>query len=74
MMAKKTDGKRKILFEKDILERLPAGQMITMRELLRKLSEHGMAAERERADEHLMHDVLVLNAIDGSVVHTDYGY
>lgn len=30
--------------------------------------------ERERTDEHLNHDVLVLNAIDGSVVHTDYGF
>lgn len=30
--------------------------------------------ERMRNKEDLMHDALVLNAIDGSVVHADYGY
>jgi hypothetical protein len=47
-MAKKTDGKLKILYVKDILEReLSEGKTITMRELLWKLSERGMPAERK---------------------------
>lgn len=52
-MAKKTDGKLKILYVKDILERLPAGQTITMREMLLKLSERGMAAERKSVADDL---------------------
>ncbi len=38
---------------------------------------HGMdseARERERNNKNLMQEALVLNAIDGSIVHTDYGY
>ncbi len=47
-MAKRTDGKLKILYVKDILEReLSEGKTITMRELLWKLSERGMPAERK---------------------------
>ena len=53
MMAKKTDGKLKILYVKDILERLPAGQTITMRELLLKLSERGIPAERKSVSDDL---------------------
>ena len=30
--------------------------------------------ERERNDEDLQHDVIILNAVDGSVIHNDYGY
>ena len=29
---------------------------------------------RDRSDKNLTHDVLILNAVDGSIVHTDYGY
>ena len=53
-MAKKTNGKLKILYVKDILEReLPAGQTITMRELLWKLSERGMPAERKSVSDDI---------------------
>ncbi len=52
-MAKKTDGKLKILYVKDILERLPTGQTITMRELLLKLSERGIPAERKSVSDDL---------------------
>ncbi len=30
--------------------------------------------ERERNDEDLQHDVVILNAVDGSIIHNDYGY
>lgn len=30
--------------------------------------------ERERNDENLQHDVVVINAVDGSIIHDDYGY
>ena len=53
-MAKKTDGKLKILYVKDILEReLPEGKAITMRELLLKLSERGVSAERKSVSDDL---------------------
>ena len=53
-MAKKTDGKLKILYVKDILEReLPEGRTITMREILLKLSERGMPAERKSVADDL---------------------
>lgn len=29
---------------------------------------------RNRNDTHLEHDVLILNAVDGSIIHTDWGY
>ena len=53
-MAKKTDGKLKILYVKDILEReIPEGKAITMREILQKLSERGMPAERKSVADDL---------------------
>lgn len=53
-MAKKTDGKLKILYVKDILEReLPEGKTITMREILSKLSARGMPAERKSVSDDL---------------------
>ena len=53
-MARKTDGKLKILYVKDILEReLPEGRTITMRELLWKLSERGMPSERKSVSDDL---------------------
>lgn len=53
-MAKKTDGKLKILYVKDILEReLSEGQTITMRELLWRLSERGVPAERKSVADDL---------------------
>lgn len=30
--------------------------------------------ERERENEDLQHDVVVINAVDGSIIHNDYGY
>ena len=53
-MAKRTDGKLKILYVKDILEQdLADGQTITMRELLWKLSERGVPAERKSVSDDL---------------------
>jgi hypothetical protein len=53
-MAKRTDGKLKILYIKDILEQdLADGQTITMRELLWKLSERGIPAERKSVSDDL---------------------
>lgn len=53
-MAKKTDSKLKILYVKDILERdLGDGQTISMRELLLKLSERGVSAERKSVSDDL---------------------
>ena len=53
-MAKKTDGKLKILYVKDILERdLERGQTISMREILGKLSERGVSAERKSVSDDL---------------------
>ncbi|MBQ2201469.1 MAG: hypothetical protein II412_02760 [Clostridia bacterium] len=53
-MAKRTDGKLKILYVKDILEQdLADGQTITMRELLWKLSERGIPAERKSVSDDL---------------------
>ena len=53
-MAKKTNGKLKILYVKDILEReIPEGKTITMREILLKLSERGISAERKSVADDL---------------------
>lgn len=53
-MTKKTDGKLKILYVKDILEQdLKDGQTISMRELLWKLSERGISAERKSVSDDL---------------------
>lgn len=53
-MAKTRNGKLKILYVKDIFERdLREGQAITMRELLWKLSERGVTAERKSVADDL---------------------
>ncbi len=53
-MAKKTDGKLKILYVKDILEQdLERGQTISMREILGKLAERGVPAERKSVSDDL---------------------
>lgn len=52
-MAKKTDGKLKILYVKDILERLGDGQTVSMREILIKLAERGISAERKSVSDDL---------------------
>ena len=52
-MAKKTNGKLKILYVKDILERLGEGQTVSMREILVKLSERGISAERKSVSDDL---------------------
>ena len=52
-MAKKTDGKLKILYVKDILEHLGEGQTVSMREILVKLSERGIPAERKSVSDDL---------------------
>lgn len=53
-MAKKTNGKLKILYVKDILEHdLMNGQSISMREILLKLSERGISAERKSVSDDL---------------------
>ena len=53
-MAKRTDGKLKILYVKDILEHAgTAGQTISMREIIKKLSEHGIGAERKSVSDDL---------------------
>ena len=53
-MAKQPDGKLKILYVKDILEQTQQeGRVITMRELLLKLSERGMPAERKSVSDDL---------------------
>ncbi len=53
-MTKKADGKLKILYVKDILEHeLSDGRSITMRELLFKLSERGICAERKSVSDDL---------------------
>ena len=51
-MAKKTDGKLKILYVKEILERAD-GRSLTMRELLLGLSERGMSAERKSVSDDI---------------------
>ena len=53
-MTKKTDGKLKILYVKDILEHeLKDGHTISMREILGKLSERGVSAERKSVSDDL---------------------
>ena len=52
-MAKKTDGKLKILYVKDILEHLGEGKTVSMREILVKLSERGIPAERKSVSDDL---------------------
>jgi hypothetical protein len=53
-MAKKTDGKLKILYVKDILEQTTrTGQAISMREILLRLCERGMPAERKSVSDDL---------------------
>ncbi len=53
-MAKKTDGKLKILYVKDILEcAFCEGRTISMREILLKLSERGVSAERKSVSDDL---------------------
>ena len=53
-MAKKANGKLKILYVKDILEQASGeGRTITMRELLWKLSERGMSAERKSVSDDI---------------------
>ncbi len=53
-MAKRPNGKLKILYIKDILEQtLPGGQTISMRELLERLSERGVPAERKSVSDDL---------------------
>ena len=52
-MAKKADGKLKILYVKDILNELKDGQTISMREILGKLSERGVSAERKSVSDDL---------------------
>ena len=47
-MARKTNGKLKILYVKDVFEReLKDGQPITMREILERLIVRGVTAERK---------------------------
>ena len=53
-MAKKANGKLKILYVKDILEQASGeGRTITMRELLWKLSARGITAERKSVSDDL---------------------
>ncbi len=53
-MAKHSDGKLKILYVKDILEQTrKEGRAITMRELLCKLAERGISAERKSVSDDL---------------------
>lgn len=53
-MAKQTNGKLKILYVKEILEtERDAGKSITMHELLQKLSERGISAERKSVSDDL---------------------
>ena len=51
-MAKKMNGKLKILYVKDILER-SAGEPISMRALLERLAERGIAAERKSVSDDI---------------------
>ena len=53
-MAKKTDGKLKILYVKDILEdAYGSGQTLSMREILGKLSERDISAERKSVSDDI---------------------
>ena len=53
-MAKKTDGKLKILYVKDILENASLnGHTVSMREILVKLSERGISAERKSVSDDI---------------------
>ena len=49
-MARKTGGKLKILYVKDILEQ---GRAVTMREILEQLAARGIAAERKSVADDL---------------------
>ena len=47
-MARQKNGKLKILYIRDILEREACGgRALTMRELIERLNAHGIAAERK---------------------------
>ncbi len=49
-MAKKPNGKLKILYVKDILSE---GRPVTMKELLERLQRHGISAERKSVSDDL---------------------
>ena len=53
-MAKRTDGKLKILYVKDILEQAREnGRTVTMREIIAHLSAHGIPAERKSVSDDM---------------------
>ena len=52
-MAKRPNGKLKILYVKDILEQTGAKRPVSMRELLALLSERGVAAERKSVSDDI---------------------
>lgn len=53
-LAKKPNGKLKILYVKDILEQTrAAGRTISMRELLERLSEYGVSSERKSVSDDI---------------------
>ena len=53
-MAKKTNGKLKILYVKDFLEQAREnGRTVTMREIIAHLSAHGIPAERKSVSDDL---------------------
>ena len=51
-MAKRINGKLKILYVKEILER-EAGRTLSMRELIARLGARGMPAERKSVSDDL---------------------
>lgn len=53
-MARQKFGKLKILYVKDILEHeTQSGRMLTMRELIERLNERGIPAERKSVGDDL---------------------
>lgn len=52
-MAKRPNGKLKILYVKDILEQTGTKRPVSMRELLALLSERGVAAERKSVSDDI---------------------
>ncbi|MBQ6332365.1 MAG: hypothetical protein IJI34_06285 [Clostridia bacterium] len=53
-MAKRTDGKLKILYVKDFLEQAREnGRTVTMREIIAHLSAHGIPAERKSVSDDM---------------------
>ena len=53
-MAKKPNGKLKILYVKEILEQTYAsGRPVSMRELLERLSERGIPSERKSVSDDI---------------------